>query len=102
MPKQRRTGTLHIRSCWEEMRDLAKALLHHQAGCGTWEQNASISPFMPLFKEQQGGPKSCELTTEQRVLQFCSSQQTLNKVQLRLALQGSISLWEQRDPKLLS
>lgn len=58
------------------------------------EQNVSISPFMPQFKEQQGGTKSCELTAEQCVLHFCSSKQILNKVQLRLGLQGLIPLWE--------
>lgn len=57
---------------------------------------------MPLFKEQQGGTESCELTAEQLVLQLCSSQQILNKVQLRLGLQGLILLQEQGDAKLLS
>lgn len=100
-PTRRGLGHLHMRSYWEEMRNLDKALLHHQVP-GTWEQNVGISPFMPLYKEQQGGTKSCKLTTEQHVLHFCSSQQILNKVQLRLGLQQLIPLWEQRDPKLLS
>lgn len=99
VPARRELGHLHIRSCWEEMRNLHKALPHHQALLGAWEQNMGVSL---LFREQQGGTRSCELTTEQRVLPFCSSQQILNKVQLRLGLQGLMPPGEQRDPKLLS
>lgn len=88
-PASRRLGHLNIRSCWEEMRNLDKALLHHQVVHGTWEQNVSISPFTPQFRDQQGGTKSCELTAEQHVLHLCSSQLVLNKVQLRLGLLNS-------------
>lgn len=44
---------------------------------------------MPQFQEQQGGTKSCELTSEECVLHLCSSQQILNKVQLGLGLLNS-------------
>ena len=52
-----------------DKRDLDKAALHQCLVHGVWEQKVGISPFMPLYKGEQGSTiESCGLANEQHVL----------------------------------
>lgn len=70
VPDQKRADTPgHQEAAGRDKRNLDKVVLHHPLVHGTWAQKVGISPFMPLYKGEQGGTiESCGLTNEQHVL----------------------------------